>query len=39
MHWYGGHRMSQLFNMNYSEEMAKTSKDSISKIIRDIGII
>jgi hypothetical protein len=39
LHWYGGHKMSQLFNMNYSEEMARTSGDSISKIIRELKLI
>ena len=36
MHWYGGHPMSQQFNKLYTEDKAKISNDSISKIMREI---
>lgn len=39
LHWYGGYQPSHDFNAKYSEEFARTSNDSISKIIRENGII
>lgn len=39
LHFYGGHKMTQVFNKNYTEDFAKTSNDSISKIIRGMGIL
>jgi hypothetical protein len=38
-HWFGGHPLSQEFNKNYTEDFAKISKDSISKILRENEII
>jgi len=35
LHWYGGHRLSQEFNSKYSEEFAKSSKDTISRFVRE----
>jgi hypothetical protein len=39
LHWYGGHPDSQEFNRKFSKEFAKTSEDSISKILRQRKII
>lgn len=39
LHWFGGHPISQQFNKQYTEELSKTSDDTISKTIREIGII
>ena len=36
LHWYGGHKLSQQFNLSYTEESVKNSKDTISKVIRRI---
>jgi hypothetical protein len=33
VHFFGGHPMTQIFNKLYTEEYAKTSKDSITKIV------
>ena len=35
LHWFGGHPLSQKFNKAYSEEMLKTSNDTISRWCRD----
>lgn len=34
LHWYGGSTLSQKFNKAYTEDFAKDSNDSISKIMR-----
>ena len=39
MHWYGGSKLSQKFNQEYTEEMARESNDSVSKIIREQGLV
>jgi len=36
LHWFGGHPASQEFNNMYTEEMSKTSKDTISILARMI---
>jgi hypothetical protein len=38
-HWFGGLPLSQKFNTLYDEEVAKRSKDTISRTLRDRGII
>ena len=38
-HWFGGHPFSQQFNKVYTEEYAQKSKDTISKTLREKGII
>ena len=38
-HWFGGHPESQNFNNKYTEEFAKTSKDSISVFLRHNDLI
>ena len=38
-HWFGGHPESQNFNNKYTEEFAKTSKDSISVFLRENNLI
>ena len=39
LHWFGGHPLSQEFNKRYTEEVAAKENDSISKIIREQGLI
>jgi len=39
LHWYAGHPLSQCFNEKYTEELAKTSKDTISVFLRNKEII
>jgi len=39
LHLFGGHHLTQKFNEKYTEEMSKTSNDTVSKIIREQGII
>lgn len=39
LHWYGGSPTSQEFNKNYTEELAKKSRDTISEFCRSNGII
>jgi len=39
LHLFLGHPISQVFNKIYTEEMAKTSNDTISKTLRENGII
>ena len=38
-HWFGGSPLSQKFNDHYTEEFAKTSNDTISRLARGFGII
>ena len=38
-HFFGGHPITQEFNLKYTEEFSKNSQDSISKICRQQGII
>ena len=38
-HWFGGHPESQNFNNKYTEDFAKTSKDSISVFLRENNLI
>lgn len=39
LHWFGGHPKSQEFNSSYTEEFAQGSPDTISKYLREEGII
>jgi hypothetical protein len=39
LHWFGGHPLSQEFNKGYSEEFARSSKDTISVFCRENGIL
>ena len=39
LHWYGGHKLSQEFNKKYTEEFAQKSNDTISRFLRDRGIL
>lgn len=39
LHWFGGHKLSQSFNRQYSVEKAQFSLDSISSILRIKRII
>lgn len=39
VHWFGGHPLSQKFNREYTEDFAKKSNDSISVILRRLGLV
>lgn len=39
LHWYGGHPDSQKFNKEFTENFAKESKDTISKMLRDLRLL
>ena len=39
LHWFGGYGPSHRFNAAYTEEMAKTGQDGISKILRKRGLV
>lgn len=39
LHWYAGHPLSQEFNKKYTEEFAQTSNDTISCLVREMGLI
>ena len=39
LHWFGGHPLSQKFNSGYTEEFAKSSNDTISRLARGFSII
>jgi len=38
LHWFGGLQASQKFNRRYTEETLKTGNDTISRIVRDMGL-
>ena len=39
MHWFGGHQLSQRFNMAFTEGFAKNSNDSISVFLRENKLV
>ena len=39
LHFFGGAKLSQEFNKNYTEDFARTSKDTISVLAKEKGIL
>ncbi len=39
LHWYGGSPSSQEFNKRYDEQFAKNSTDTISCLVREMGLL